>query len=69
MILTKQELRELTGYVHRDAQARWLRSHGWKYDINGLGDPVVAVAEFNRHLVGGKASTQEPKFEALLHHG
>jgi hypothetical protein len=47
MILTKQELRELTGYVHRDAQARW----------------------FNRHLVGGKASTQEPKFVALLHHG
>src|SRR5579863_2621267 len=65
--LTKQELIELTGFRQRSAQMRWLREHGFKHDINGLGDPVVAVAEFNRHLVGGASdpSRQEPNFEAL----
>jgi hypothetical protein len=42
-----------------------LRRNGYKFTMNGLGEPVVAVAEMNRHLVGGRAARQEPNFEAL----
>jgi hypothetical protein len=63
MILSKA----LTGYVRAYAQIRWWRHHGWKFAVNALGDPVVAVAEFERHMVGGKkaASSQEPDFSAI----
>lgn len=66
MILTPDDLHDLTGYVRRSAQVRWLRRHGWRFTVNGLGAPVVALAEFNRHMVGGRAARQEPNFEALL---
>lgn len=65
MILTPQDLHDLTGYVRSSAQARWLRRHGWRHTVNALGQPVVALAEFNRHLVGGRAVKQEPNWEAL----
>jgi hypothetical protein len=67
MILSKSDLKALTGYVRVSAQIRWLRKHGWRFVINGLGDPIVAEAEFNRHLVGGKATPvrQEPNWAAL----
>ena len=66
MILARADLRSLTGYTRASAQVRWLREHGWKFTVTGLGDPVVALAEFNRHMVGGKAArNQEPSFEAL----
>ena len=65
MFLTATELKSLTGYIRPSAQVRWLRRNGYKFTINGLGEPVVAVAEANRHLVGGRAARQEPNFEAL----
>lgn len=52
MILTPSDLHDLTGYVRPSAQVRWLRRHGWRFTVNALGVPVVALAEFNRHLVG-----------------
>jgi Domain of unknown function (DUF4224) len=66
VIISKEDLVKLTGYVRASAQIRWFRHYGWRFTVNGLGDPVVAVAEFNRHLVGGKAaSIQEPNWDAL----
>lgn len=65
MFLTPTDLSTLTGYSRCSAQARWLRRHGYKFTVNALGAPVVAVAEFNRHMVGGRAAKQEPHFEAL----
>ncbi len=66
MILPPSALKSVTGYVRASAQARWLRRHGWKFTVNALGEPVVALAEFNRHMVGGRAaSTQEPNWEAM----
>jgi hypothetical protein len=44
---------------------RWLRKHGWKFTVNALGEPVVAVAEFNRKLVGGRVAHQQPDFGAI----
>ena len=65
MFLTPADLRNLTGYQRASAQARWLRRHGWRFTVNGLGVPVVSLAECNRHLVGGRAVRQEPDYEAV----
>lgn len=66
MTVDKATIRELTGYTRGSAQARWLRRHGWKFTVNALGEPVIAVAEFNRKMVGGKAAqNQEPDFKAM----
>ena len=67
MILAKTDLKALTGYVRVSAQIRWLRKHGWRFVVNGLGDPIVALAEFNRHLVGGRAAraAQEVNLEGI----
>jgi hypothetical protein len=66
MLLSASEIQQLTGYTRASAQVRWLRHHGWRFTVNALGQPTVAVAEFNRHHVGGKAAAaQEPNWEAL----
>jgi hypothetical protein len=67
MILPQSEIKALTGYVRPSAQGRWLRRHGFKFTVNALGAPVVALAEFNRHMVGGKSAgvTQEPDLKDI----
>jgi uncharacterized protein DUF4224 len=66
VILARSEIQRLTGYSRASAQVRWLRHNGWRFTVNALGDPVVALAEFNRHMVGGKAaSIQEPNWEGM----
>jgi hypothetical protein len=65
VILGSADVRRITGYKQPAAQLRWLRKHGWKFTVNGLGEPVVAVAEFNRKLVGGSAARREPDFGAI----
>lgn len=64
MILPPSTVKALTGYTRASAQVRWLRRNGWKVTVNALGEPIVALAEFNRHMVGGKAAgIQEPNFD------
>ena len=65
MILSPAVLIRLTGYGRPSAQIRWLRRHGWKYDVNALGEPIVAVAEFHRKMVGGELGSQEPDWGAI----
>ena len=67
MILSTAEMRQLTGYIRSSAQIRWLRRNGWRFTVNAMREPVVAVAEFERKLVSSTCSvrTEEPHFEAL----
>jgi hypothetical protein len=66
MFLTAQEIQTLTGRRRYSAQVRWLREKGYKFDVNGLGEPVVAVAEVNRKLVGAQSTRkQEPNWGAV----
>jgi hypothetical protein len=67
MFLTPQELQRLTGYARASAQIRWLRKNGWRFTVNGLKEPIVAVAESERKLVSGVGTTRqhEPNFGAL----
>ena len=64
--LSKEDVRRLTGKAHKDAQIRWLNDHGYKIDINGLGEPILSVREFYRRK-GGAAfeRQQEPNWGAL----
>jgi hypothetical protein len=66
MILSPSDLVEVTGFTRASAQIRWLRKHGWKFTVSGIDKPVVAIAEFNRHLVGGRAArSQEVNLEGI----
>lgn len=66
MFLTPQEIERLTGRKRASAQIRWLKDHSYRFTVNGLQQPVVAVAEANRKLVGGTAARQEePRWEAM----
>jgi hypothetical protein len=67
MFLTPRELQRLTGYARCSAQIRWLRENGWRFTVNALREPIVAVAESERKLVSGDGMTRhyEPNFGAL----
>ncbi len=55
MFLSVDEIERLTGKKRFGAQIRWLTAHGYCFAVNGLNQPVVAIAEANRMLVGGTA--------------
>jgi Domain of unknown function (DUF4224) len=66
VFLTTEEVCKLTGKKRPSAQIRELRRRGYKIDVNGLGEPIVAIAEATRKLVGGSAARQqEPKWDAM----
>ncbi len=67
MFLSPEEVQRLTGKKRHSAQVRWLRDHGYRFDVNGLGEPVVAIAEVNRKLVGGAAAREkaEPNWDEM----
>jgi hypothetical protein len=66
VFLSASDIERLTGKKRPSAQVRWLRKRGYKIDVNGLGEPILAVAEANRKLVGGTYTrTQEPDWGAL----
>lgn len=66
MFLSPAEIQRLTGKVRPSAQVRWLKLRGYRFTVNGLGEPIVANAEAVRKLVGRSHSTpQEPNWEAL----
>lgn len=68
MFLTVNEIERLTGKHRPSAQIAWLKAHGYRFTVNGLNQPIVAVAEANRKLVGGSAPRQqEPNWDALQH--
>lgn len=68
MFLTSNEIERLTGMKRCAAQIRWLKDHGYRFTVNGLNQPIVAVAEANRKLVGGSAARQqEPNWDAMPH--
>jgi len=68
VFLAETDVQSLTGYRRPSAQIRWLRRHGWRFVVNALGKPAIAVAEFNRRMVGGVQRTfaiQEPDWDVL----
>ena len=68
MFLNVEEIERLTGKKRPHAQIAWLKEHAYRFTVNGLNQPIVAVAEATRKLVGGAAvRQQEPNWDA--YHG
>lgn len=67
MFLTVEEIQRLTGKKRPSAQIAWLKDHGYRFTVNGLRQPIVAVAESTRKLVGGAASRQEEPNWGAMH--
>lgn len=68
MLLTNEELVDLTGYKVAKYQVKWLRERGWRFELNRLGQPRVD-REYYRQRMGNQttAATLEvgPNWAAL----
>lgn len=64
MFLTPEELEELTAYTRHSAQARWLRDHGWLFELSASGRPVVSRS-YAESKMGGVNSSWKPDFSSL----
>lgn len=69
MLLTADELAELTGYTSARGQRKWLDAAGWRYAVARDGSPRVARAYFLLKMgVPGDGKTNqatEPNWHAL----
>lgn len=70
-ILEEDEIVRLTGHVLASAQNRWLESHGWTFEKNRAGHPIVSRLYFQMRMAGIDASAflpqkaWEPDFSSL----
>jgi hypothetical protein len=53
MLLTRDQLKDLTGRSQPTAQIRWLRERGWAFQIRADGRPVVSLDEFKGQMCSG----------------
>ena len=60
LLLTREEVRDVTGRKQPAAQARWLSHAGWKFARDSDGYPAVAREEFHRNMIGAADSKSEP---------
>ena len=68
--LTKDAVKELTGYRRKSEQKRWLRENGIVFLVGADGHPRVGCAEIENKLTDRKNTVKrknlEPNFEALI---
>lgn len=67
MFLTKDDIVNLTGYRRPADQCRWLKSHGWKYEISAVGRPVVLRRHAESRMSDVEQAPKEwsPNFAAM----
>lgn len=65
--LTSDELGTLTGFKMHSRQVEWLRTKGWRFEINGNRRPIVARKYAEKMLGCGaqEPATYTPNFAAL----
>lgn len=62
MFLTPPEIEQLTGYKVGKKQCQWLENHGWVFEVNSHGRPVVSKAYFDSRM-GGKQDEGNKRWE------
>lgn len=70
LLLTSDELVELTESAKRSLQIAWLTSHGWVFELSRLGNPKVLRAYAEQKLglaTGAQAGQTEPDFSSWQH--
>ena len=63
--LSKEELEQMTGFKRPSGQCQWLASHGYRFEVNALGYPVVLSSAVEQKLRPCARSSRQPNFEAL----
>lgn len=58
--LEPEEVQRLTGRERYQAQIRWLRDHGWVFEVNADGQPVVGRRYAEERLGAGRAERPAP---------
>lgn len=58
MLMTDDEIQELTGYKTAKGQIEWLRARGWVFELNRVGRPKVD-REYYRGKMGNARATEE----------
>lgn len=58
MLMTDDEIQELTGYKTAKGQIEWLRARGWIFEINRVGRPKVDREYYRGRM--GNATVAEP---------
>lgn len=61
MLLTPSEITDLTGYRVPAYQIRWLREHGWVFEVGADRRPKVLAAYANRRLGGEESASHDPQ--------
>lgn len=67
LFLTSDEIGTLTGFKTPARQVAWLRTKGWRFEINGNRKPIVA-RKYTEKMLGCGApeeSAYRPNFAAL----
>ena len=64
MLLTPQELFDLTDYQVPAKQIKWLQAHGWQFEVGASGRPKVSRSYFEQKM-GATSTTIEPDFSFL----
>jgi len=68
MFLSRDEIKELTGYTYKAHQKQWLIESGYKFSVRCDGFPCVLRSHVERVLGGVVTQTvknETPDFEAL----
>lgn len=68
LLLQHDEMESLTGFKLPAKQVEWLRTKGWRFEINGNRRPIVARKYAEKMLGCGTDETQappRPNFNAL----
>lgn len=67
LFLTSDEVETLTGFKMHARQVEWLRTKGWRFEINGNRRPIVARKYAEKMLGCGipEQSAYMPNFAAL----
>tara|TARA_B100001971_G_C18197782_1_gene542601 strand:+ start:93 stop:356 length:264 start_codon:yes stop_codon:yes gene_type:complete len=68
MIVSKADIKELSGFVKAKKQIEWLSQNNISYLIGGDSYPKVLVSEIERVMLHGESrgkKNSEPDFEAL----
>lgn len=63
MLLTPEEIRDLTEYKRPHEQIRWLREHGYPFELGASGRPKVLRSEVERRLGRAAKGRAAPHFE------
>lgn len=67
MFLTAEEVKTLTGLASASRQIGWLRTKGWRFELNAIGRPIIARRYAEKVLGCGpeNETAHMPNFGAL----